>query len=156
MKRIFALALSAIIMMLTHTSCFDPTFEEQVINEDYTWNGSAIVCLDASYPVFDKSHDPLNTAIQQEIDSWYNIYDELVEEALRECERDEIMATLQRYLTSSYSVSKKRHEISVTFDVVYFNGGNSLPSYTKTLMLDTKTGIVYETTTTTKRVYILK
>ena len=153
MKRIFVLVLSAIIMIFTHTSCSDPIVEKQIIDKDYNWNGYTIVCLDASYPVFDKSYLLLNTAIQQEIDSWHNIYAELVEEALQECERDESVASLQRYLTSSYSVSKKRHEISVTFDVVYFDGGNSLPSYTKTFTIDLKSGMVYETTVTTQRVY---
>ena len=153
MKRIFALALSVIIISFIYTSCSDPIFEEQTVDEGYNRNGYTIVHLEASYPVFDEPYDLLNTAIRQEIDSWYNQYDELIEKALRECERDESMASLQRYLTASYSISKRRHEISVTFDVVCFDGGNSLPSYTKTLMLDAKTGMVYETITTTKRVY---
>ena len=153
MKRIFVLVLSAIIMVLTHTSCSDPIVEKQIIDKDYNWNGYTTVCLDASYPVFDKSYDLLNTAIQQEIDSWYNIYDELVEEVLHECERDESMASLQRYLSASYSVSQKRHKMSVTFDVVCFDGGNSISPYTKTFTFNSKTNMVYETTVITNRVY---
>lgn len=144
-------------LVLFLVSCFfsSPTpYTNTPVTNTYTFRDTPALTLTASYPYFeDETYAPLNTAIAQEVAVWRAIYDKMLAQVQEECEKDSVFAFLRRYVEVYYTVESTKDDVSVTFNVQYFGGGNTEPSYTKTFSMDLESRMVYETFTQTKRVY---
>ena len=131
-----------------------PSHHAAVIQEKHDWHGIAIAEIQAEYPIFEEQYHPLNAAIEAEVAQWRAQYDMICAIAEEDCNRDADLATFHRYLTATYTVARHGNEISVTFDVRRdADPSNSEEAYTKTLTLDTASGMVYQTVTQTSRIY---
>ena len=154
MKKITFLLLPLVLLTALLSCSTVPPYHATVIHQQHDWHGIAIAEIQAEYPVFEEQYHPLNTVIEAEVAQWRAQYDAICAIAEEDCNRDTDLATFHRYLSATYSVAQHGNEISVTFDVRWdADPGNSEESYTKTLTLDTTSGMVYQTVTQTSRIY---
>lgn len=131
------------------------TYGEIVIDEPYFWNTIKAVSFNAAYPVFtDPQLTILNNAITDEVQSWYKIYDAICRFANEECSRNDKYASLGRHITTSYTVEETDDHLNVKFRVDYFMKLSNMEYwYEITFTYDIKYRMLYETITTTRRIY---
>lgn len=156
MKRVIILAITLcwIVCVSACTTKTPPPYTNTPVTNTYLFQNTPALTLTASYPHFeDDTYAPLNTVIAQEVEAWRAIYDEIFAQVQEECEKDPVFAKLKRYVEANYTIEVTNKEIVVTFDVKYYSGGNTEPSYTKTFTFDLESRMVYETFTQTRRVY---
>ena len=156
MKRVIILAstLCLIFCVGACTMKISPPYRNTPVTDAYIFQDTTALALTASYPYFeDETYAPLNAAIAQEVESWQALYAEIYEQVSEECDKDPVFASLKRYVEATYTVASTKTEVSVTFDVRYYYGGNNEPAYTKTFTYYLDSGMVYETFTQTQRVY---
>ena len=155
MKRSFIIIILTLVLLLascTHSS--PPSYTNTPVTDAYLFQGATALALTASYPYFeDEAYAPLNGVIAQEVEAWQALYAEIYEQVSEECDKDPVFASLKRYVEATYTVASTKTEVSVTFDVRYYYGGNHEPAYTKTFTYYLDSGMVHETFTQTRRVY---
>ena len=156
MKRIIVLVI-AFCSMFCMSACMtkiSTSYTNTPVTDSYVFQDTTAIALTASYPYFkDEIYAPLNTAIAQEVAAWQALYAEIYEQIVEECEKDPVFAKLKRYVEASYTVTTTNEEVSVAFDVQYHRGGNTESSYRKIFTLNLQSGMVFETYTTTQRIY---
>ena len=160
MRKLFAVFFVIVVLLLELTGCASenvlPNFTEETIYEEKTYEDtdSIIATYTACYPIFtDLKYKALNEAItDNEITQWQAIYEEIIVQANSDIAKDDDFLTFNRYINVTYSVSQNNDDLSVTFFVEWIKtASNFEPKYTRTYTLSN--GMVYATTTTTKRVY---
>ena len=111
--------------------------------------------LYSAYPVFEETiYSDLNNVILREVESWNTLYSEICSQAELDCQIDMSLTSFGRYVRSQYEVSDIGEKLTICFTVDWIADlGNHEPSYTKTFTLDRSTNMIYETYTTSKRVY---
>lgn len=156
MKRVIILAITLCLIFCVSacTTKTPPPYTNTPITDTYIFQDTPALTLTASYPYFEEeNYAPLNAAIAQEVEAWRAIYTEILAQVQEECEQDPVFAKLKQYVEANYTIEATDKEVSVTFDVKYYSGGNTEPSYAKTFTFDTESRMVYETFTQTQRVY---
>ena len=158
MRSRIIITLTCLLFLLSLTSCSQtqmPTYQEKSIVSNHVWKGHTLVAYNVTYPVFQEPiYSDLNTVIQREVESWSSLYSEICSQAELDCQIDMSLASFGRYVRSQYEVSNTDEELTVCFTVEWIADlGNYEPSYTKTFTLDRSTNMIYETYTTSKRVY---
>lgn len=156
MKRIIVLVI-AFCSIFCMSACMTKTsasYTNTPVTDSYIFQDTIALALTASYPYFeDETYAPLNAAIAQEVEAWQTLYNEIYEQVAAECEKDPVFAKLKRYVEVTYTVTAANEEVSVAFEVQYYYGGNTEPSYIKIFILNLQSGMVFETYTTTQRIY---
>ena len=156
MKRtiIFVVAFCSMFCMSACMTKMPIPYTNTPVTDAYIFQDTTALALTASYPYFeDETYAPLNAAIAQEVESWQALYAEIYEHVVEECAKDTVFAKLKRYVEATYTVIATNEEITVLFDVRYYCGGNTEPSYSKKFTFLLVTGMVHETYTSTSRVY---
>ena len=156
MKRtiVFVIAFCSMFCM---SACMTKTpipYTNTPVTDSYIFQDTTVLTLTASYPHFeDETYAPLNAAIAQEVESWHALYAEIYEQVVEECEEDPVFAKLKRYVEATYTVTAANEEVTVLFDVRYYCGGNTEPSYSKEFTFLLAIGMVHETYTSTSRIF---
>ena len=158
MRSRIIITLTCLLFLLFLPSCSRtqmPTYQAKVIEADHVWEGNTLVTYDVAYPVFEEPiYSDLNNVILREVESWNALYSEICSQAELDCQIDMSLTSFGRYVRSKYEVSNTDEELSICFTVEWIADlGNYEPSYTKTFTLDRKANMIYETYTTSKRVY---
>ena len=154
MKKVFCLVFVLLLILSSCSASPPPPYRNTPITDSYVFQNTTALTLTASYPYFeDEIYAPLNAAIAQEVKSWRALYAEIYEQVVEECAKDPVFAKLKRYVEATYTVIATNEEITVLFDVRYYCGGNTEPSYSKKFTFLLVTGMVHETYTSTSRVY---
>ena len=132
-----------------------PSYKEKAIESNHVWEGTTLVTYDVAYPVFEEPiYSDLNDVILREVENWNSLFIDISSQAEIDCQKDHSLATFNRYVRSDYEVNVTKDELSICFHVEWiYAPGNYEPSYTKTFTFDKNSNMIYETYTTTKRVY---
>ena len=155
MKKSAIHLILVLIFLICLSSCsIQPKHQKEIINESYHLQTEVPVIFEACYPIFeDIQYQSMNLAIESEISEWYTLYESICVSAAEECSQDIDFAKLERYVRAEYSIKATSKELSVTFIIQSFEGGNAESSYKKIYTLDLGNNIIYETFTQTKRIY---
>ena len=157
MSRII-ITLTFFLLLMSLTSCTQtpmPTYQSKVIESNHVWEGNMLVTYDVAYPVFkDPIYSDLNEVILREVESWNALFIDISSQDELDCQKKYSLSTFKRYVRSKYEVNVTQDELSICFHVEWmYSPGNYEPSYTKTFTFDKNTNMIYETYTTSKRVY---
>lgn len=158
MRSRIIITLTCLLFLLFLPSCSRtqmPTYQAKAIESNHVWKGNTLATYNVTYPVFEEPiYSDLNAVIQREVKIWSSLYSEICSQAELDCQTDMSLVSFGRYVRSQYEVSNTDEELSVCFTVEWIADlGNYEPSYTKTFTLDRKANMIYETYTTSKRVY---
>ena len=153
---IFLLSFLLCLSGCRNTSPLPPYVEEHA---ELTSESTINVAYSCTYPVFESAdYTPLNEVIQKEIEAWQDMLVEICRTAEVDVLSDPDMLTYERYLNVTYSLNvpnggSNNAILEVAFTIRWSARPNMAePKMEKTFTLY-KNGSVYETVTTTSRVY---